>query len=44
MSDIWGIDFVADTAVIDMTMSRLRRKLGVDELVTVKDLGYMFRP
>jgi hypothetical protein len=43
MRDVWGIDFGADTSVVDVTISRLRRKLGTSAIVTVRDQGYMVR-
>lgn len=43
MRDVWGIDFGADTSVVDVTISRLRRKLGTSAIVTVRDQGYMIR-
>ena len=42
MRDVWGIDFGADTSVVDVTISRLRRKLGTRVVVTVRDQGYLF--
>ncbi|MGH8860964.1 MAG: winged helix-turn-helix domain-containing protein [Jatrophihabitantaceae bacterium] len=43
LREVWGIDFAAGTSVVDVTMSRLRRKLGIHQIETVKDLGYVFR-
>jgi hypothetical protein len=43
MRDVWGIDFGADTSVVDVTISRLRRKLGTSAIITVRDQGYMIR-
>lgn len=43
LREVWGIDFNADTSVIDVTISRLRRKLGTDAIITVRDQGYMLR-
>jgi hypothetical protein len=44
LRDVWGFDFQADTAVVEVTMSRLRRKLNIAELRTIKDCGYVFGP
>jgi hypothetical protein len=43
LREVWGIEFAAGTSVVDVTVSRLRRKLGIDDLMTVKDRGYLFR-
>jgi hypothetical protein len=43
LAHVWG-EPRADTSVVDVTMSRLRRKLELPELITVKDVGYMFDP
>jgi two-component system alkaline phosphatase synthesis response regulator PhoP len=43
LREVWGIEFAAGTSVVDVTVSRLRRKLGIDDIVTVKDRGYLFR-
>jgi hypothetical protein len=43
LREVWGIDFEADTSVVDVTVSRLRRKLGAEVIVTVRDQGYMLR-
>jgi DNA-binding winged helix-turn-helix (wHTH) protein len=43
LAQVWGPSRT-DTAVVDVTMSRLRRKLDLPELVTVPNLGYMFDP
>jgi len=42
LREVWGIDFRADTSVVDVTISRLRRKLGTRVIVTVRDQGYLF--
>ncbi len=41
LREVWGIDFRADTSVVDVTVSRLRRKLGAESIVTIRDQGYM---
>ena len=41
LREVWGIDFRADTSVVDVTVSRLRRKLGAQTIVTIRDQGYM---
>lgn len=41
LREVWGIGFTADTSVVDVTISRLRRKLGTDAIITVRDQGYL---
>ena len=41
LREVWGIGFRADTSVVDVTVSRLRRKLGAEVIVTIRDQGYM---
>jgi hypothetical protein len=43
LREVWGIDFRAGTSVVDVTVSRVRRKLGNDAVVTVRDQGYTVR-
>jgi hypothetical protein len=43
LAQVWG-PARTDTSVVDVTMSRLRRKLELPELITVKDVGYVFDP
>jgi len=43
LREVWGIDFRAGTSVVDVTVSRVRRKLGNDAIVTVRDQGYTVR-
>lgn len=43
LEHVWG-NTRTDTSVVDVTMSRLRRKLELPELMTVKDVGYVFDP
>lgn len=40
---VWGYDFLGDSRLVDMTVSRLRKKLrgSADALVSVRGLGYM---
>jgi DNA-binding winged helix-turn-helix (wHTH) protein len=40
---VWGPSRT-DTSVVDVTMSRLRRKLDLREIVTVPNEGYLFDP
>ncbi len=41
LSEIWGIDFVGGTRTVDIHISNLRKKLGLQEhIVTVTKLGY----
>lgn len=39
---VWNADFVADTNVVDVYVSNLRRKLGGHAVQTVRGLGYRF--
>ena len=43
LREVWGFGFETSSAVVDVTMSRLRRKIRVAELHTVSHEGYVFR-
>jgi DNA-binding response OmpR family regulator len=40
LSDIWGYDFDPGTNVVDACVARLRRRLPVDVVHTVRNVGY----
>jgi two-component system, OmpR family, copper resistance phosphate regulon response regulator CusR len=42
--EVWGTDYVSQTNIIDVTVMRLRQKIGKDHLVTVRGAGYLFEP
>lgn len=41
---VWGDDVVVGDRTIDVHIRRLRRKVGDEHIVTVKGLGYKYRP
>ena len=43
LEDVWGYDPFADTNTIEVFVGRLRRKLGVDAIETVRGRGYRLR-
>lgn len=47
LEHIWGFDFSGDTNIVDVTVSRLRRKLGAHgsqlEIETIRGFGYVVR-
>jgi DNA-binding response OmpR family regulator len=40
LSEVWGIDFDPGTNVVDVSVRRLRRKLGPTAIETVRNVGY----
>ena len=42
LDSIWGIDVPLNDRTIDTYIGRLRKKLGLDCIVTVKGIGYKF--
>jgi two-component system, OmpR family, response regulator QseB len=42
--EVWGYDYVSETNIIDVTVMRLRQKIGRDHIVTVRGAGYLFEP
>lgn len=42
--EVWGTDYVSETNIIDVTVMRLRQKVGKDHIVTVRGAGYLFEP
>jgi DNA-binding response OmpR family regulator len=40
LADVWGISFDTDSNVIDVTIGRLRSKLGEGVIETVRSVGY----
>jgi two-component system, OmpR family, response regulator len=40
LADVWGISFDTDSNVIDVTVGRLRSKLGDGVIETVRSVGY----
>ena len=40
LSDVWGVDFDMGSNVVDVTIGRLRSKLGDDVIETVRHVGY----
>lgn len=43
LEKVWGYDYYGDTRVVDVHISHLRQKLGIDHLIeTVRGVGYRF--
>lgn len=42
LATVWGIPFATSTSVVDVTMHRLRLKLRIEELRTVRGSGLVF--
>lgn len=41
LSDVWGFDYMGESRSVDVKISSLRRKLGLEEAIkTVQKLGY----
>jgi DNA-binding response OmpR family regulator len=43
LADVWGYAFDPGTNVVDVYVGRLRAKLGVDRIETVRNVGYCFQ-
>ena len=42
--EVWGYDYVSGTNIIEVTVMRLRQKVGRHHIVTVRGAGYLFEP
>ena len=42
LADVWGYGFDPGSNLVDVCVGRLRAKLGVDEIETVRNVGYRF--
>ncbi len=42
MESVWGSDVVVGDRTIDVHVRKLREKIGVDLLKTIKGVGYQF--
>ena len=42
LSEIWGYEFSGDTRTVDVHVRRLRKKIGVGLIKTVRGVGYKF--
>jgi two-component system, OmpR family, alkaline phosphatase synthesis response regulator PhoP len=42
LSQIWGVDVIVGDRTIDVHIRKIRQKLGVDCITTVKGVGYKF--
>ena len=40
LQDVWGVSFDPGSNVVDVTVRRLRAKLGPDTIGTVRNVGY----
>ena len=40
LEDVWGISFDTGSNVVDVTIGRLRTKLGDEVIETVRNVGY----
>jgi DNA-binding response OmpR family regulator len=43
LRDVWDYGWDGDTRVVDLCVQRLRRKIGVDRIETVRGFGYKLR-
>ena len=44
LAEVWGIDFDPGTNVVEVSVRRLRRKLGPTAIETVRNVGYRVAP
>ena len=44
LETVWGITFDYSSNVVDVTVKRLRDKLGQDTIQTVRNVGYRMEP
>lgn len=42
MSQVWGNDVIVGDRTIDVHIRKIRQKLGIDCITTVKGVGYKF--
>ena len=42
LSQVWGMDLIVGDRTIDVHIRKIRQKLGVDCITTVKGVGYKF--
>ncbi len=40
---VWDYGWEGDSRVVDLTVQRLRKKIGADHIETVRGFGYKFR-
>ena len=40
LEKVWGHDFIGDDRVVDTTIKRLRKKIGAQQIETLRGLGY----
>lgn len=43
LSHVWGFDFDPGSNIVDVYIRRLRQKLGMDQIETVRGMGYRVR-
>ena len=44
LSHVWGYDFDPGSNVVDVFVRALRGKIGAERILTVRGVGYRFRP
>ena len=44
LEQIWGYDYMGDTRTVDIHVQRLRKKTGLENLLTVFGVGYKYVP
>ena len=40
LNEVWGYDFVGDDRTIDTHVKNLRKKIGKDNIKTIRGIGY----
>jgi two-component system alkaline phosphatase synthesis response regulator PhoP len=43
-SEVWGDDVIVGDRTIDVHVRKIREKIGIDSIKTIKGVGYTYKP